>query len=138
MVWRQADVIPGFADDVVLLVPTCQELQYSMGHFAVKCKAYGMRISLSLSEAFVLIWKKVVYPLQFGEEFLHQMEESKYLGVMFILNLFVINNNGLPIIKDLVAMVITVISSILGSFTKSGQTLKTDHQELLCTCQYCT
>ncbi|CAM4603447.1 unnamed protein product [Leuciscus chuanchicus] len=42
-----------------------------------------MRISTSKSEAMVLSRKRVVCPLQVGGEFLPQVEEFKYLGVLF-------------------------------------------------------
>ena len=43
-----------------------------------------MRISTSKSEAMVLSWKRVDCPLQVGEESLPQMEEFKYLRVLFM------------------------------------------------------
>ncbi|KAK3564249.1 hypothetical protein QTP86_012027 [Hemibagrus guttatus] len=42
-----------------------------------------MRVSTSKSEAMVLDRKKVACTLQVGGEFLPQVEEFKYLGVMF-------------------------------------------------------
>ncbi|KAL1263714.1 hypothetical protein QQF64_006453, partial [Cirrhinus molitorella] len=42
-----------------------------------------MKISTSKSEAMVLDWKKVACPLQVGGEFLPQVEEFKYLRVLF-------------------------------------------------------
>uniref|UniRef100_A0AAV2JNG5 Reverse transcriptase domain-containing protein n=1 Tax=Knipowitschia caucasica TaxID=637954 RepID=A0AAV2JNG5_KNICA len=72
-----------FADDVVLLDPTNQDLQHALGRFAAECKAAGMRISTSKSEAMVLDRKKVPCPLQVGGEVLPQVEEFKYLGVLF-------------------------------------------------------
>ena len=72
-----------FADDVVLLAPSSQELQLSLGQFAAACEAAGMTISTSKSEAMVLDRKRVECPLQVGEEVLPQVEEFKYLGVLF-------------------------------------------------------
>ncbi|MEJ4486828.1 reverse transcriptase family protein [Enterococcus faecium] len=72
-----------FADDVVLLAPSSQDLQHALGRFATECEAAGMRISTSKSEAMVLHRKQVVCPLQVGGEFLPQVEEFKYLGVLF-------------------------------------------------------
>uniref|UniRef100_A0AAV2LL43 Reverse transcriptase domain-containing protein n=1 Tax=Knipowitschia caucasica TaxID=637954 RepID=A0AAV2LL43_KNICA len=72
-----------FADDVVLLAPTNQDLQHALGRFAAECEAAGMRISTSKSEAMVLDRKKVPCPLQVGGEVLPQVEEFKYLGVLF-------------------------------------------------------
>ncbi|KAL3968400.1 triosephosphate isomerase (TIM) [Sarotherodon galilaeus] len=43
-----------------------------------------MRISTSKSEAMVLRRKRVEFPLQVGDEFLPQVEEFKYLGVLFM------------------------------------------------------
>ena len=42
-----------------------------------------MRISTSKSETLVLSWKRVEYPLQVGREVLRQVEEFKYLEVLF-------------------------------------------------------
>uniref|UniRef100_A0A3Q3JAD5 Reverse transcriptase domain-containing protein n=1 Tax=Monopterus albus TaxID=43700 RepID=A0A3Q3JAD5_MONAL len=72
-----------FADDVVLLAPSNQDLQHALGRFAAECEAAGMRISTSKSEAMVLSRKRVACSLQVGGEFLPQVEEFKYLGVLF-------------------------------------------------------
>ncbi|KAK3529892.1 hypothetical protein QTP86_007210 [Hemibagrus guttatus] len=64
-----------FADDVVLLA--------SSSLFAAECEVAGMRVSSSKSEAMVLDRKKVVCTLQVGGEVLPQVEEFKYLGVLF-------------------------------------------------------
>ncbi|KAK3525226.1 hypothetical protein QTP86_024956 [Hemibagrus guttatus] len=72
-----------FADDVVLLAPSSQDLQHALEQFAAECKASGMRVSTSKSEAIVLNRKKVVCTLEVGGEFLPQVEEFKYLGVLF-------------------------------------------------------
>uniref|UniRef100_A0A671TEK4 Reverse transcriptase domain-containing protein n=1 Tax=Sparus aurata TaxID=8175 RepID=A0A671TEK4_SPAAU len=72
-----------FADDVVLLAPSSQDLQHVLGRFAAECEVAGMRISTSKSEAMVLDQKKVACSLQVGGEFLPQVEEFKYLGVLF-------------------------------------------------------
>ncbi|XDV11655.1 hypothetical protein PO909_000531 [Leuciscus waleckii] len=53
-----------FADDVVVLAPSDQDLQHALGWFAAECEAAGMRISTSKSEAMVLSRKRVVCPLQ--------------------------------------------------------------------------
>ncbi|KAK3558133.1 hypothetical protein QTP86_009867 [Hemibagrus guttatus] len=71
-----------FADDV-LLAPSSLDLQHALGHFAAKCEAAGMRVSTSKSEAMVLDRKKVACTLQVGGEVHPQMEEFKYLGVLF-------------------------------------------------------
>ncbi|KAK0144601.1 putative uncharacterized transposon-derived protein F52C9.6 [Merluccius polli] len=51
--------------------------------FAAKCKAAGMRISTSKSESMVLNRKRVECTLRVGDEILPQVEEFKYLGVLF-------------------------------------------------------
>ncbi|KAK3559257.1 hypothetical protein QTP86_008827 [Hemibagrus guttatus] len=48
-----------------------------------ECEAAGMSISISKSEAMILDRKKVACTLQVGGEFLPEMEEFKYLGVLF-------------------------------------------------------
>ena len=73
-----------FADDMVLLAPSICDLQLSLDRFAAKCKVAGMKISTSKSEAVVLKRRKVDCLLQVGEEILLQVEEFKYLGVLFM------------------------------------------------------
>ena len=72
-----------FADDVVLLAASNRDLQLSLGRFAAECEAAGMKISTSKSEAMVLSRKRVGCPLRVGEEALPQVEEFKYLGILF-------------------------------------------------------
>ncbi|KAK0144934.1 hypothetical protein N1851_016177 [Merluccius polli] len=50
-----------------------RDLQLSLDRFAAECEAVGMRISTS----------KVECTLRVGDEILPQVEEFKYLGVMF-------------------------------------------------------
>ncbi|KAI3355041.1 hypothetical protein L3Q82_017918 [Scortum barcoo] len=52
-----------FADDVVLLASSGQDLQHVLERFAAECEAAGMRISTSKSEAMVLDRKRVACPL---------------------------------------------------------------------------
>ncbi|TWW80939.1 hypothetical protein D4764_01G0007540 [Takifugu flavidus] len=72
-----------FADDVVLLASSACDLQLSLDRFAAACEAAGMKISTSKSEAMVLDRKKVECLLRVKEEILPQVEEFKYLGVLF-------------------------------------------------------
>ncbi|KAK3521039.1 hypothetical protein QTP86_018753 [Hemibagrus guttatus] len=72
-----------FADDVVLLASSGLDLQHALGRFAAECEAAGMRVSTSKSEAMVLDRKKVACTLQVGGEVLPQVEEFKYLRVLF-------------------------------------------------------
>ena len=72
-----------FADDVVLLASSGQDLQLSLGRFAAECEAVGMRISGSKSETMVLSRKRVECPLRVGNEVLRQVEEFRYLGILF-------------------------------------------------------
>ncbi|KAI3357258.1 hypothetical protein L3Q82_015707, partial [Scortum barcoo] len=60
-----------------------QDLQHVLERFAAECEAAGMRISTSKSEAMVLDRKRVVCPLRVSAEVLPQVEEFKYLGVLF-------------------------------------------------------
>ncbi|KAI3356217.1 hypothetical protein L3Q82_017465, partial [Scortum barcoo] len=62
---------------------TGQDLQHVLERFAAECEAAGMRISTSKSEAMVLDRKRVACPLRVGGEVLPQVEEFKYLGVLF-------------------------------------------------------
>ena len=72
-----------FADDVVLLASSGCDLQLSLERFAAECEAAGMRISTSKSETMVLSRKIVECSLRVGNEILPQVEEFKYLGVLF-------------------------------------------------------
>ncbi|TWW77698.1 Retrovirus-related Pol polyprotein from transposon 17.6 [Takifugu flavidus] len=69
-------------DDVVLLASSARD-QRSLDWFAAVCEAAGMRISTSKSEAMDLNWKKVDCLVRVKEEILPQVEEFKYLGVLF-------------------------------------------------------
>lgn len=64
-----------------MLCSSSQDLQHAQGEFAAECKAAKMRLGTSKSEA--IVRKMVVCPLQVGEQFLPQMEELNYLGVLF-------------------------------------------------------
>ncbi len=66
-----------------MLATSDQDLQHALGRFAAECEAVEMRISASKSEAMVLSRKKVACPLQVGGVLLPQVEEFKYLGVLF-------------------------------------------------------
>ena len=72
-----------FADDVVLLAPSSQDLQHVLGRFAAECEAAGMKISTSKFETMALDRKKVACSLRVGGEFLPQVEDLKYFGVLF-------------------------------------------------------
>ncbi|KAK0137964.1 Delta-1-pyrroline-5-carboxylate synthase [Merluccius polli] len=60
-----------------------RDLQLSLDRFAAECEAVGMRISTSKSESMVLNRKRVECTLRVGDEILPQVEEFKYLGVLF-------------------------------------------------------
>ncbi|KAK0141388.1 Ankyrin repeat domain-containing protein 13C-A [Merluccius polli] len=60
-----------------------RDLQLSLDGFAAECEAVGMRISTSKSESMVLNRKRVECTLRVGDEILPQVEEFKYLGVLF-------------------------------------------------------
>ncbi|KAK3510565.1 hypothetical protein QTP70_010565 [Hemibagrus guttatus] len=64
-------------------IASCLDLQHALGRFAAECEAAGMRVSTSKSKAMVLERKKVACTLQVGGEVLPQVEEFKYLGVLF-------------------------------------------------------
>ena len=64
---------------MILLASSNSDLQLSLGRFAAECEATGMRISTSKSE--ILSQKRVDCPLR--RESLPQVEEFKYLGVLF-------------------------------------------------------
>ncbi|KAI3372304.1 hypothetical protein L3Q82_022671 [Scortum barcoo] len=55
-----------FADDVVLLASSSQDLQHVLERFAAECEAAGITISTSKSEAMLLDRKRVACPLRGG------------------------------------------------------------------------
>ena len=71
-----------FADEVVLLASSNRDFQLSLERLAAECESAGMRTSES--ETMVLRWKRVECHLQVESEVLPQVEELKYLGVLFI------------------------------------------------------
>ncbi|KAK3565094.1 hypothetical protein QTP86_033147, partial [Hemibagrus guttatus] len=74
---------PEAGDSEPLQASSGLDLQHALGRFAAECEAAGMRVSTSKSEAMVLDRKKVACTLQVGGEVLPQVEEFKYLGVLF-------------------------------------------------------
>ncbi|TWW77405.1 hypothetical protein D4764_12G0007950 [Takifugu flavidus] len=70
-------------NDVVLLASSARDLQLSLDWFAAAFEVAGMKISTSKSEAMVLNRKEVGCLLQVKEEILPQVEEFKYLRVLF-------------------------------------------------------
>ena len=68
---------------MVLLASSDHDLQLSLDRFAAEYEAAGMRISTSKSESMVLNRKRVECTLRDGDEILPQVEEFKYLGVLF-------------------------------------------------------
>ena len=51
--------------------------------FSAECKAAGMRIHTLKSEAMVLSRKPIDCVLRVGNEFLPQVKDFKYLGILF-------------------------------------------------------
>ena len=72
-----------FADNVFLLASSVCDLQLSLDQFAAEHEATSIRISFSKPEALVLSRKEVGCFLWVGEEILPQVEEFKYLRVLF-------------------------------------------------------
>ncbi|KAK0145481.1 putative uncharacterized transposon-derived protein F52C9.6 [Merluccius polli] len=64
-------------------MPYDRDLQHLLDWFAAECKVAGMRISTSKSESMVLNRKRVECTLRVRDEILPQVEEFKYLGVLF-------------------------------------------------------
>ncbi|KAI3355345.1 hypothetical protein L3Q82_017894 [Scortum barcoo] len=80
-IWRRHSTV-----SLVVFCGECssQDLQHVLlERFAAECEAAGMRISTSKSEAMVLDRKRVACPLRVGGEVLPQVEEFRYLGVLF-------------------------------------------------------
>ena len=68
---------------MVLLASSDHDLQLSLDQFAAECEAAGMRISTSKSESMVLNRKRVECTIRVVDEILPQVEEFKYLRVLF-------------------------------------------------------
>ncbi|KAK0155020.1 Craniofacial development protein 2 [Merluccius polli] len=91
--WQTGVVVPLFKKGdrrvcsnyrgITLLSLPDRDLQLSLDRFAAECEAVGMRISTSKSESMVLNRKRVECTLRVGDEILPQVEEFKYLGVLF-------------------------------------------------------
>lgn len=79
-----------FVDDVVMFASLSPDLECVLGWFAAVCKAAAMRISTSISEAMVLIRKKVAGPLQVDGETLPQVEHEidRRMGANVLFRLF--------------------------------------------------
>ncbi|KAK3545415.1 hypothetical protein QTP70_007410 [Hemibagrus guttatus] len=83
-------VVVGFPGKDVHLVGSVHILGFviffnwsSIQFIHAECEADGMRVSTSKSDAMVLNWKKMACTLQVGDAVLPQVEEFKYLGVLF-------------------------------------------------------
>ena len=72
------------ADDVVLLAQSHECLQHALERVATQCEAVVMQISTSKSESMVLSRKRMASPLQVEGEKLLQVEEFKYLKILFM------------------------------------------------------
>ncbi len=69
-----------FADDVVLLAPSDQDLRHALGRFAAECEAAGMRISTSKSKAMVPSRKRWLAHFRLVERSCHKWTSSSILG----------------------------------------------------------
>ena len=72
-----------FADDLVLLGPTQDDLQATLDKFDAECREAGMEISTSKSQTLVLSRKPLRCDLHVSGSPLEQVEKFKYLGVDF-------------------------------------------------------
>ena len=72
-----------FADDLALLTSSQADLQSALERFAAECEANGMRISTGKTEVMVLSRRHTECTLYVNGVQLRQVEEFKYLGVMF-------------------------------------------------------
>ena len=68
------------------MAPSACDLQHSLDRFTAECEVTGMRITTSKchgSKAMVLSRKPMDCLLRVGNEFLPQVKEVKYLGILF-------------------------------------------------------
>ena len=72
-----------FADDLVLLTSSQEDLQRALDRFAAECEVDGMRVSTSKTEVMVWAREPVDCTLHVSGVQLRQVEEFKYLGVLF-------------------------------------------------------
>lgn len=70
-----------FADDVVLLVPSSDDLWLELDRFTAEWEAAGMQIGTFKSEAMVLSQKRVHCPLRVREEVLLVLTEGTRLQI---------------------------------------------------------
>ena len=72
-----------FADDLVLLSSSKDDLQRALDRFAAMCEVAGMRISVAKTEALLLSRQPAQCILHVSGVPLKQVEKFKYLGVAF-------------------------------------------------------
>ena len=72
-----------FADDLVLLASSQEDLQRALDRFAAECEVDGMRINTSKTEVMVLSREPVDCTEHVSGVQLRQVEEFKYLGILF-------------------------------------------------------
>ena len=72
-----------FADDLVILASNQDDLQRALERFAAECEVDGMRVSTSKTEVMVLSRQPENCTLHVDGVQLRQVEEFKYLGILF-------------------------------------------------------
>ena len=72
-----------FADDLAILASSQEDLQRALERFAAECELAGMRISTSKTEVMVVSRHPVDCTLYVNGVQLRQVQEFKYLGVLF-------------------------------------------------------
>ena len=72
-----------FADDLVMLASSQNDLQCALERFAAECDAAGMKVSTSKTEVMTLSRQPVDCTLYVKGVQLRQVEKCKYLGIMF-------------------------------------------------------
>ena len=81
--WRRCITNLLFADDIVLTAESEQGLQVMVSSLNKACLEAGMKINVSKSEVLVAARNPVKCAILCGTKFLEQVDEFKYLGVLF-------------------------------------------------------
>ena len=72
-----------FADDLALLASTQEDLQQALDRFAAECEVDGMKVNTSMTEVMAFSRQPMECTLHVSGAQLRQVEEFKYLGILF-------------------------------------------------------
>ena len=75
-----------YADDIVLLSETAEELQNSLDKVSQYCKKWGMEINTDKTKSLVFNSTGRLFPVTFmiDNQLIEKVKQYRYLGVMFM------------------------------------------------------